>query len=147
MTGETYAPKIENASEMFVMDLFEDKAKNLWIATQTHGLIRVTSDKIYYYYSSGILIEKGVSLIFSGLDKLIVVSTKNKIYEYNYNTNRFSILDFDFGFGLDKTVIFSISQSQNGDIWFGTKDHPPRGLVSMAKLRSKIEDIQTKSCW
>jgi ligand-binding sensor domain-containing protein len=123
MTGETYAPKIENASEMFVMDLFEDKAKNLWIATQTHGLIRVTSDKIYYYYSSGILIEKGVSLIFSGLDKLIVVSTKNKIYEYNYNTNRFSILDFDFGFGLDKTVIFSISQSQNGDIWFGTKDH------------------------
>lgn len=123
VNGKSYASNVENAGDMFVMDLFEDKAKNLWIATQSHGLIRVTSESTYYYYKSGVLPEKGVSIIFSGSDKPIFISTSNKIYEYDYEKNRFAVLEFDFGFGLDNAVIFSVGQSQNGDIWFGTKDH------------------------
>lgn len=122
-SGVPHFPDIQNASEMTVMDMFEDREKSLWIATQTHGLIRVTPEKTYNYYKNGYLAEKGISIIFGGADTLIFVSTTNRVYEYDYSEDRFSILEFNFGFGLDKTVIFSVNQSNSGDIWFGTKDH------------------------
>lgn len=123
-TGAIVTPPIKHASKMSVMDLYESLDDgSLWIATLAHGLIRVTSNETYYYYESGSLPEKGISLIFDNIDSLIFVSTANTVYKYDFETEKISILNFEFDLGPNKAVIFSIAKDRDGDVWFGTKDH------------------------
>jgi ligand-binding sensor domain-containing protein/two-component sensor histidine kinase len=124
ITGASSVPNIENGNEIFSMNiLIDDESQSVWIATQEHGLIRITPDETYNFYENESLLEQGILLVHRRPDSLLIVSTTNRIYEYDYGSNSFSILPIDFGFGLDNTSVFSVLELGNGDIWFGTKDH------------------------
>ena len=123
-TGASSTPHIENGNQIFAMDiLVDDKNQSVWIATQEHGLIRITPEKTYNYFKDQSLLEEGIILVHSRPETLLVVSTTNRVYEYDYTRDHFSPLALDFGFGLDTTAVFSVLEEENGDIWFGTKDH------------------------
>lgn len=124
LSGATYIPDVDRASEIFVMDIFLDsETEDAWIATNAHGLIRITNDKTYNYYNDGSLPHEGISSIFSRPEFLVFVSTTSQIYQYSLENKNFSPLEFNFGLGMDNTVVFSVGENQSGDIFFGTKDH------------------------
>ena len=129
--GEIHTPEIDNSSEMLVTDLLSPtNSQDIWVATDNHGLLRVASDEVYYYFNNGAIPERRISLIFDTSEGSLLVSTAMKIYVYDPGTDRFYSLKLDFGLGDTNPLVLSIAEDQNGNFWFGTKDH---GLFSVPK--------------
>ena len=140
--GTSEFPEIDSSKEIFVMDISVDPtSQNVWIATRSHGLIRVSPTGAYNYYDVGTFPEEGISIIYERADSLILITTNNRIYEYDINTEKFSLLKFDFGFGPQKAIVFSVNESGNGDLWFGTKDH---GLFLWPKTEQDSGNLQLR---
>lgn len=140
--GTSEFPEIDSSKEIFVMDISVDPtSQNAWIATRSHGLIRVSPTGTYNYYDVGTFPEEGISIIYERADRLILITTNNRIYEYDINTEKFSLLKFDFGFGPQKAIVFSVNESGNGDLWFGTKDH---GLFLWPKTEQDSGNLQLR---
>lgn len=124
LTGRIETPFIEISDKIFVTDIVASTdGKDIWIATDNYGLIRITPEKTHYYRDSISLKEDGITLLFNRGDNILLVSNSNRIYEYDRARDHFTLLEFNFGFGFGRTIVLSIAEDETGNIWFGTKNH------------------------
>jgi ligand-binding sensor domain-containing protein/two-component sensor histidine kinase len=137
--GDIHTPDIDNSNEMLVTDILSStNNRDIWVATDNHGLLRATPDDVYYYFNSGAIPERRISLIFPTSEGRLIVSTAMRIYLYDPAADRFSSLELDFGLGDTKPLVLSIAEDRNGNFWFGTKDH---GLFSAPKSNLKSKTL------
>ncbi|MEM1155458.1 MAG: triple tyrosine motif-containing protein, partial [Pseudomonadota bacterium] len=97
----------------------------IWIGSYNHGLFKVDGIEVKSYLSSGELPEQRVTTIFQTISGDIIASTERKMYMYRADTDDFEPYNLEFFVG-ERSVnplIVSMSESANGDLWIGTKEH------------------------
>ncbi|RDY26882.1 histidine kinase [Romboutsia weinsteinii] len=110
-----------------VIDIKEDKDKNIWIATGK-GLnkVDIKNKKIYKYSSqqeNSISSNKINSLMFDNDENLWISTDDSGINKLNIKTNEVEIYAFDEDdkFSIPSNVTRDMLQDQNGTIWIATE--------------------------
>lgn len=142
---KVYKSEDENnsISDNYIVNIIEDKNKNLWIST-VYGLskINIEDGSIKNYFSQK---EKGNlsnDFIYTTLvtdNNKILVGTKDGINIYNEETDSFERI-ISKKSQLENQEIKSMIQDKHGDIWIGTKE----GLNKIEIKNNKIEKYSYK---
>ena len=106
-----------------ITKIIHDRSGDTWIGTYEHGLYRISGSSIESFLDRRIFPERTVTLMVELESGDIIVGTETNIYKYSAASNRFSLLKIRFDDVGLKPVILSLQQSENGDLWIGTKDH------------------------
>ncbi len=124
ITGDSIVPPLPNSDQFLVTKIIASKnTTDIWIATYDHGLFRVTPEETFAYFLNRKLREKSVTLLFETDNGDLLIATVDKIHIYSAAHDAFQTLAFDFKTRVISPTILSFAQSQNGDIWIGTKDN------------------------
>lgn len=112
----------------FVVDILEDKNKNVWVSIWNDGVYkydRKTNTFTHYHYrnndQNGLVSASG-RILFLDNDNTLWYSTRGGLHKYDDLADSFTVYTHD---PLDPSTIsentaFSIYESKNGDFWIGT---------------------------
>lgn len=123
--------RIESDSITFVYDMKEDSYHNLWIASNTKGVIKWDAIKSRWIYYSEILdgndpvVNSRLTGIYIDSQKRIWFSSEGKgvfLYDYEHDCFR-NISEKD---GLPNDVVYGILDDSSGNLWLSSN----QGLVS-----------------
>jgi ligand-binding sensor domain-containing protein/two-component sensor histidine kinase len=124
VNGDSWTPNLSSTNEIAITKILSgEQSQDVWIATYSHGLFRVTDRETFSYYETQTLPEKSITVLFLSTTGIFLAISGNKVYLYDPKTDRFDQQHFDFGLGGDLPFIYSFGQAKNDDILIGTKDH------------------------
>jgi len=117
--------------------LQSEDGEEIWIGTESHGLIRVSEGNVDYFYDSNRLNESSINLLIELDSNRLLIAAVDALYIYNRTTHEFSKLGLSFGSFEQKPPIFSLNITDQGDLLIGTKNY---GLFQWA-LEDQLKDI------
>jgi ligand-binding sensor domain-containing protein/two-component sensor histidine kinase len=121
-THVSRTPKLQNIGQLQVTKILHSTGGDTWIGTYNHGIIQISDGKERSFVKDGSLPETSVTVIFESELRGLLVGTERRIYNYLDSEKRFKKLDLALENGTRPTLVLSINQSKNNDIWIGTKD-------------------------
>ncbi len=106
-----------------VMDVFCDKASNIWIAVVNKGVVRYDGYSFLHFTSDHGLVDESVQDIFQDSDGNLWFSTKKGVSRFNGDT----FLNYELRTENDSWFNCTMEDDE-GNFWFGTWDN---GLVCL----------------
>jgi signal transduction histidine kinase/ligand-binding sensor domain-containing protein/DNA-binding response OmpR family regulator len=126
LSNTFHEKRYKNLTITTVLDMAEDKDGNIWIASYSMGLFRISENgKITHFTSDenknyNIPEEKIVSLYRDSKDKLWIGTEFNGLFLFLPEENRFQ--HFTVKNGLPSNDICSIQEDYKGRLWIGTNN-------------------------
>lgn len=128
-------------SNSHVLSIFEDHQHRLWVATEGHGIIRVTGnpDKpqsfVYHQYapvSNNYPLDEAIAVYEDSAHQLWAISNSGDIFQYDSESDAFIPVNHHYSFGVGS--IYSIQGDGNGKVWLSTD----KGLVCFSSSSQQV---------
>ncbi|MEQ1733129.1 MAG: histidine kinase [Bacteroidia bacterium] len=110
-----YTPLGMNGGESVINDLYIDKNKEWYVATQ-NGLMKIINNVATYYYPGNDLNSNKIYCIINDYEGNKWIGTYNGIYRFKTS----AFVNYNMQHGISVPFIFGINQTENNDVWFGT---------------------------
>ena len=138
--GESIIPNFEQETAIRVSDIVTQEGSHvIWIATHNYGIFSISGEMITSYLEDGSLPEKVIELLFTTKTGRVFVVTSRNFYEHDNLSDKF--ISLDFGTPEKRPRILSALESQEGNIWLGTKDH---GLFLWTREDQELDIFQLR---
>lgn len=127
-------------SHCHVLSIFEDHQHRIWVATDGHGIIRITGNTgqpkslTYHQYAptaNNYAIDEATAVYEDNNHQLWAISNSGGLFLLNDETDRFDPVNHRFHIGMRS--IYSIQGDGNDKIWLSTD----KGLVRMTLANSQ----------
>lgn len=113
-----------------IQDLYLDKSKNLWVATNTKGIFKYTQNNFEHFTTKRGLASNKINALYSTKDSLFIASNNNGIQVF-YADDFLHIKPEE----LKNTSINTMALDSSQNLWLGTLN---KGLILLKKDSTDI---------
>jgi ligand-binding sensor domain-containing protein/serine phosphatase RsbU (regulator of sigma subunit) len=116
--------------------IVQDHNKTIWIGTVGHGILSYNNQKFTFYSTKNGLPSDDIRMLFVDKDNRLWACTQKGLAYFEKDT----FVEFvdDKGYFKTKTIAYSMAQTKDGAIWFGTWGN---GLVKFHEGKQTYFDV------
>ena len=124
----TYKQYFPENSNLAITKILHTSNGDTWVGTYHNGLYRLRGGKVDPLYREASedytgLNQQSITALYETKSGGLLIGTEGGAYAFDPITKYFSPLKLEYEDKSINPTILSIAQSDNGDIWIGTKDH------------------------